>query len=233
MKFSFDKLDSLLKSNKIPQTKILRDLKLSSGMIGQWKAKRCQPKIEALEKITSHLKSSVLNCYDLSPLDAEYIVSSWLDILNLLPQNEIEANGTILDDESRESPYVGDAAANPKGKDNPVDLEYDLGEYGQHNMQTMKRFYDPNGVWVRVDGDSMEPTLHDGEYVYVSPNRQIEPGRICFFRVNDKTLIKRYIKIEDKIVLKSDNPKYKSITITAKDDLQQSGLVVQAARVLN
>ena len=232
MQFYFDKLEKMLKESNIPQTKILRDLGLSSGMIAQWRSGRCFPKMEALEKIASYLNRSQLSCYGLNSIDAEFIISNWVDILNLLTESKMESNATVQDEVSLEAPYVGDAAANPSGKDNPVDLEYDLGEYGQHNMQIMKRFYDPNGVWVRVDGDSMEPTLHDGEYVYVSPNRQIEQGRIGFFRINDKTLIKRYIKIDDKIVLKSDNPKYKPITITIKDDLQQSGLVVQAARVL-
>jgi phage repressor protein C with HTH and peptisase S24 domain len=231
MKFFLEKVDNLLKESGKSQSKFFEDSGLSKGNYAHWK--KSSAKLEQLQQLANFYGKSVLSFYDLNDLDAEFITSNWQDVLNLLVKSEIEENGTILDDESLEAPYVGDAAANPKGKDNPVDLEYDLGEYGQHNMQTMKRFYDPNGVWVRVDGDSMEPTLHDGEYVYVSPNRQIEPGRICFFRVNDKTLIKRYIKIEDKIVLKSDNPKYKSITITAKDDLQQSGLVVQAARVLN
>lgn len=234
MKFSFDKLDNLLKTSKIPPTKILRDLGLSSGMIGQWRAKRCQPKIEALEKITNYINKSMLGCYELSMLDAEFIASNLQEIFNLLTPNEIESNARVLDEESLAAPYVGNAAANPMGKENPIDLEYDLGEYGQHDMQVMKRFFDPNGIWVMVEGDSMEPTLHNGEYVYVSPNRQIEPGKIGFFRINDKTLIKRLYRVEgsNNIILKSDNPKYKPIIITKHVDFQQSGLIVQAARIL-
>lgn len=236
MDFSFNNLVKLFRESKKSQNKFFQEIGISTATMRTCdpKGRGSKPMLEQMQKVANHYGKSVLSLYDLSELDAEYIVENWDQIFNLLTPNEIESNAKVLNEESLVSPYVGNAAANPMGKENPIDLEYDLGEYGQHDMQVMKRFFDPNGIWVMVEGDSMEPTLHNGEYVYVSPNRQIEPGKIGFFRINDKTLIKRLYRVEgsNNIILKSDNPKYKPIIITKHVDFQQSGLIVQAARIL-
>ena len=233
MKFFLEKVDNLLKESGKSQSKFFEDSGLSKGNYAHWK--KNPAKLEQLQQLSNFYNQSVLSFYELNELDAGFIAEHWQEIFNLLDSSHLESNAIVLEDEGQlHAPYVGDAAANPAGLDSPPDLEYDLGEYGQHEMQVMKRVYDPNGVWVRVQGDSMEPTLHDGEYVYISPNRQIEQGRVGFFRINDKTLIKRLYRVQgaSAVILKSDNPKFKPVIIKDTDDFQHAGAVMQVARLV-
>jgi signal peptidase I len=49
----------------------------------------------------------------------------------------------------------------------------------------------------QVDGPSMEPTLHSGEYVTADKSRPIKTNDIIVFEYNDKIYIKRIIKMKD------------------------------------
>lgn len=230
MKFFLEKVDNLLKESGKSQSKFFEDSGLSKGNYAHWK--KNPAKLEQLQQLSNFYNQSVLSFYELNELDAEYLVSHRNDVFNILSQREIEENGIVMEESTLTAPYVGDAAANPAGLDNPPDLEYDLGEYGEHQVHVPKRFFDENGIFVKVQGDSMEPTLHEGELVYVSPNRRIENGQVGFFRVDDKTLIKRLYRVagSETIILKSDNEAHKPIVISDKGSIQHSGLVLEAVR---
>jgi repressor LexA len=69
---------------------------------------------------------------------------------------------------------------------------------------------------VQVHGDSMEPTLHDGDFVvfktYVGDGSDIPNGKVVVVRNHHGELIvKRLTRINGLIVLTSDNPKYPPI----------------------
>ena len=66
---------------------------------------------------------------------------------------------------------------------------------------------------VVVRGESMEPALHDGEYVLVDPDRDQRPNDIYLVRYDGETAIKR-LRIEgEMLVLVSDNPAYQDIRV--------------------
>jgi phage repressor protein C with HTH and peptisase S24 domain len=69
---------------------------------------------------------------------------------------------------------------------------------------------------VQVHGDSMEPTLHDGDFVvfktYVGDGSDIPSGKVVVVRNHHGELVvKRLIRTNGLIVLTSDNPKYPPI----------------------
>ena len=70
---------------------------------------------------------------------------------------------------------------------------------------------------VEINGNSMEPTLEDGDYALVDPdNIDYLKNKIYVVTYNDESFIKRIV-IDDKskiIMLKSDNPEYEDILIT-------------------
>nr|DAS48515.1 MAG TPA: Repressor protein CI [Caudoviricetes sp.] len=70
---------------------------------------------------------------------------------------------------------------------------------------------------VEINGNSMEPTLEDGDYALVDPdNIDYLKNKIYVVTFNDESFIKRIV-IDDKskiIMLKSDNPEYEDILIT-------------------
>lgn len=70
---------------------------------------------------------------------------------------------------------------------------------------------------VEISGNSMEPTLEDGDYALVDPdNIDYAKNKIYVVTYNDESFIKRMvIDIKSKIImLKSDNPEYEDILIT-------------------
>ena len=78
-------------------------------------------------------------------------------------------------------------------------------------------------VWLRVNGDSMEPAYKDGDIVFI--HKQDEPvreGEIGVFSLNGEGYMKRLGHKE----LESLNPKYPAIPIRQYDDLRCFGKVL-------
>ena len=85
---------------------------------------------------------------------------------------------------------------------------------------------------VEISGNSMEPTLEDGDYALVDPdNIDYVKNKIYVVTYNDESFIKRMVMdAKSKIVmLKSDNPEYEDILITKDMQvyLKIEGRVVQ------
>lgn len=64
-----------------------------------------------------------------------------------------------------------------------------------------------------VDGESMSPKFHDGDYVLVRQQPAVEQGQIGIFNIDGKGYIKKY----DKDYLISLNPNYDDINIVGKE----------------
>lgn len=60
---------------------------------------------------------------------------------------------------------------------------------------------------MRISGDSMEPTFHDGDDLLVEYTQEIEPGEIGIFVVAGEGFVKEY----QPDGLHSHNPKYRTI----------------------
>lgn len=230
MKFDIERIYKLLKDSKKNQSDFLVDAGLSKGVVSHW-SKRNNPKIEQLEKLLNYYGKSVLEVYKLNKLDSEYIIQNLDSIIETIYAKitSEQSNGQIINKTlpTQFAPLIGSAAANPTGRWG-IDFEKDLGD-------TVKRYpvppgkEDPNGFWIHVEGDSMEPKIPDGSAVYVSPNRRIEPNSIAFFRINEQTLIKKVVFVPDKnhFFLHSINKKYEPILIDPQfQEIQQSGAVL-------
>ena len=78
---------------------------------------------------------------------------------------------------------------------------------------------------VQIDGDSMEPEYHDGDYVYVEINPDVSIGKVGIFQDIDKG----YIKMRGKDRLISLNPEYDDIPLT--EDMKCVGVVICIAEL--
>lgn len=67
-------------------------------------------------------------------------------------------------------------------------------------------------------GDSMEPTIHDGDLVAVRKDVEVENGQIAAVRIEDEATLKRVYLHEDYIELRPENPSYGSI-IKRKEEM--------------
>jgi len=102
-----------------------------------------------------------------------------------------------------------------------------------HDDTTAQRVRLPNvpadaDYGVRIQGDSMEPNLQDGDIAFIKSMPEIQNGDIGLFVLNDEGYCKR-LRIDErqrKVLLESINPKYPPIEIFPEDNLRTLGKVL-------
>ncbi len=77
-----------------------------------------------------------------------------------------------------------------------------------------------------ISGDSMMPTLKNGQIVWVCQQSTLEPGEIGIFYLNGQAFCKELVQDEKGVVLYSHNPKYSPIRVSEYDELLVFGKVV-------
>lgn len=70
----------------------------------------------------------------------------------------------------------------------------------------------------QVDGDSMFPSYHNGDMVYIRRQSTLENGEIGIVSYNNKGYLKQFYKDEDTITLVSVNEDYEDMIITIDED---------------
>ncbi len=72
---------------------------------------------------------------------------------------------------------------------------------------------------IQVDGDSMEPTLRDGDYVLIDENTTFGVNGIYAIQLGGQILIKRLqFKMDGSVLIISDNSKYQSETFNPTEN---------------
>jgi phage repressor protein C with HTH and peptisase S24 domain len=79
---------------------------------------------------------------------------------------------------------------------------------------------------LKVNGDSMEPTFNNGDYVFIKRETDFRNGTIGAVIVNGEAYLKKIYITEDSIKLVSLNKKYQDITVTDTDNFKYVGTVV-------
>lgn len=85
-----------------------------------------------------------------------------------------------------------------------------------------------NLSFIEASGDSMEPTISDGDYLLVDTSaRDLQNGKIYALTVNDRLLVKRIqLRLDGSVLVKSDNKHYDPELISA-DTVQSLHIVGQ------
>jgi len=81
---------------------------------------------------------------------------------------------------------------------------------------------------LRVQGESMSPTILTGDQVIVRRQERLPEGAVGVFRLDNEVTLKRWHREGDQVVLKGDNPEFEPLTIERKnlDDLGVIGQVI-------
>lgn len=82
---------------------------------------------------------------------------------------------------------------------------------------------------VGVSGDSMAPTLADGDVIYVKAQNSVDPGDIGVFFLNGSVYVKEFRRIGNKGCLYSHNSGYAPIDISEYEDFKVFGKVLYPA----
>ena len=87
---------------------------------------------------------------------------------------------------------------------------------------------------INATGNSMSPTIENGDKLIVEhwSGDQIQDNKIYVFCYNNEFFVKRLSKNIDEIIVKSDNPEYRTRTISSKSfsDLILIGKIVAAVK---
>lgn len=80
---------------------------------------------------------------------------------------------------------------------------------------------------LKVTGDSMRPTIFDGDLVMINVNRTLESDGIYVLRYGDELFIKRVMFEETRIRLISDHPGFPGYDLNRNDesDMSQMNLI--------
>ena len=85
----------------------------------------------------------------------------------------------------------------------------------------MKKLYDDNKKYflIQASGDCMSPYINDKDYLVIEKyqTEQINDNDVYLFSYKDVIFIRRISKNIDGLILKSDNPNYKSEDINESD----------------
>ena len=84
---------------------------------------------------------------------------------------------------------------------------------------------------LRCNGDSMTPTLIDGDLVLIRQQPEVEAGQIAAVNIAGETTLKRVYIQEGGIMLVADNPAYRPIIAPADDQITIHGLAVGYIRL--
>lgn len=116
----------------------------------------------------------------------------------------------------KEYPYYDDAVSAGTG-------QY-IGT-SQRETITLPVDFDADYV-VPVNGDSMEPEYHDGDYIFIESTVNLNDGEIGVFEYYGDTYVKQLILEDDHAYLHSLNKKYKNMKVDADSDFRVLGRVV-------
>ena len=81
---------------------------------------------------------------------------------------------------------------------------------------------------LRVQGESMSPTILSGDQVIVRRQERLPEGAVGVFRLDNEVTLKRWHREGDRVVLRGDNPEFEPLTIEQKNraDLGVIGQVI-------
>ena len=236
---TYPKINELREKNKLTQQQAAEKLNLSLPTYRSYETGAREPGIDVLIKLselydvtTDYILDHKPRLTMLSPSEISHIkkyrtldpygkkaVTSVLDIefercleakqkkiqhtrlIDLIDIPVSAGVGTYLDDERREQKEI---------------IDSDLADRADFIL--------------RIEGDSMEPKYHSGEYVFVKKQDAVDLGQICIYYVDGKGYMKKYGG--DRLI--SLNSKYDDILFSQYDidEISCFGLVLGLAEVV-
>ena len=209
----------------------------SYSVVSKWEVGKAKPDCETLKRLCQILEVSPEYLLGVGKVVNYPTTDEW-DILNKFREIDIfgkNAVKAVIDAE-----YQRNFAVRPKSK-KPRMLRLDF--YNYPASAGTGNFLDdetPDEIWVKecdeaeaadyvipISGDSMEPTFHDGDKVFVEKCDTVQEGEIGIFVLNGDA----YIKELGERCLVSHNEAYKPIKVGSHDSIFCCGKVLGVVEV--
>ena len=217
----------------ISQTQLTEALGLSRNLVSNWEAGRSRPDINIIPALCQALDISISAFFGIPGRPGELTVPeqrhiSYYRMLNSDNQELVDAIiGNMLDQAARElrkrcergfERTFKNAQLTAAGTGNPLEES----RYGHYVYVRSDRNSCRADESITVTGNSMEPTFHDGDDLFIEHTETIEPGEIGIFIVNGDGFVKEY----QPDGLHSHNPEYPVLHFSDGDDVRCVGRVL-------
>lgn len=179
----WQRLENALEEKNITAADLSKILGVTSSVIYSWKLRESIPRADIAVKVAEVLDTSV-----------EYLINGKIKNTS---NNKYSFLVPILNQEL--SAGYGDILPENDFIQSLVELPYFLREYGN------------NLAGLYVHGDSMQPTLNNGDLVICTSLGWDKEEGLYAIRLNGNGYVKRIQVGAGKIIIHSDNPKYKPI----------------------
>jgi len=169
-------------------------LSLSPSTISRYQNGKMEPKTTAVYAMASYLNVNPLWLmgYD-DDKNTTHIDKPYLAAKNLYPVTK------------KALPVLGNIAAGQ-----PIFAEEHFEGYACADEDTQADFC------LRVKGDSMiNARIYDGDIVFIHSQPDVEDGEIAAVLIDDEATLKRVYKLDDRIILRPENPIYKPLEYKA------------------
>lgn len=186
-----DRLKELRIQHGLSQVTLAEKLEISNSLYNSYEKRNVRPPYEILSKLAEIYGVSV--DYILNPEDGRNNLPPYKNVYPLEPYIKLPVLGVIR---------AGQPICTDQGD---YDWEYADASYG-----------DGNHFMLRIQGDSMSPTIPDGSIAIIRKQDTAEKGQIVAFAMDGEyATLKRYFPQPDgNILLRGDNPQAQVYLIT-------------------
>ncbi|MGA3391209.1 S24 family peptidase [Lactiplantibacillus pentosus] len=211
-------LKYLRKLRGLDQQSFAKKINRSVSTVSEWESGKYTPKAGILADIANmfNVKLDDMMSKDLSVIK-EDIFDNTISVMKLLNPDRQQNVYNYADNQLKEQngkvvnlPLVGKSAANPTELTyGDVEIEHDDFTDVPHGADTA----------IRIQGDSMEPLIHDGQIIFYHQQEEVENGEIAIVEIDgDGVTCKQiyYDYTSDEVILRSINKKYEPRHV--KDD---------------
>lgn len=229
-----DRLEELLETRHISKTELAQKMGIKKQTLNGYLNKTRIPKAEVLIELSKILNVSIdflLTGSDRStqnvyrPTNEESTILTMYRKLSPESQTKVKGYLEISCFDCNFPSHLADSATmysfSPKGTHIPILGHVAAGapiEAIENELAIIETNLPNVQYALYASGDSMEPTIHDGDIIYIHTTPEIENGEIGVFKIDDEVTCKIYHKYSDRIELRSINPEYSPL-IYFKDSL--------------
>lgn len=210
-----DRMKSIRKQQGISADQLAESIGVSRSTIFRYEKGDIEKMpIEVVANVASSLHVSLIDLMGISNDSISEKITEIVSKLNTDRQQNVynyadnqlkEQNGKVVN-----LPLVGKSAANPTELTyGDVEIEHDDFTDVPHGADTA----------IRIQGDSMEPLIHDGQIIFYHQQEEVENGEIAIVEIDgDGVTCKQiyYDYTSDEVILRSINKKYEPRHV--KDD---------------
>lgn len=210
-----DRMKSIRKQQGISADQLAESIGVSRSTIFRYEKGDIEKMpIEVVANVASSLHVSLIDLMGISNNSISEKITEIVSKLNTNRQQNVynyadnqlkEQNGKVVN-----LPLVGKSAANPTELTyGDVEIEHDDFTDVPHGADTA----------IRIQGDSMEPLIHDGQIIFYHQQEEVENGEIAIVEIDgDGVTCKQiyYDYTSDEVILRSINKKYEPRHV--KDD---------------